>query len=215
MTYYDVLGIKPNASKDEIKSAYRKLAKKYHPDMPQGNSEKFKEVQSAYENCMAGAGSSGKSSESNRSSSRTGGWEDMSEWMRKQREQQKRYENAQREKEDFWKDMGFDPFGFGNQAGSSNWDPFGAANQQQQHTYQARYKPPISGQRVRELIIYDVENRPGVFNEYSWMCDGCNTTQKPATYIYYFAKGEKKLCKQCKSDIVDWFKDNKNFIDRW
>ena len=35
--YYEVLGIKKSASKDEIKSAYRKLAKKYHPDV---NKEK-------------------------------------------------------------------------------------------------------------------------------------------------------------------------------
>ena len=47
---YEVLGIKKGASKDEIKSAYRKLAKKYHPDNHEtGNAEKFKEVQEAYD----------------------------------------------------------------------------------------------------------------------------------------------------------------------
>ncbi|NLY63271.1 MAG: molecular chaperone DnaJ [Erysipelothrix sp.] len=49
--YYEVLGIAKNASADEIKRAYRKLAKKYHPDMNKAADaeEKFKEVQSAYE----------------------------------------------------------------------------------------------------------------------------------------------------------------------
>lgn len=48
--YYDVLGIKKGASKDEIKSAYRKLAKVYHPDNKEtGNEAKFKEVQEAYD----------------------------------------------------------------------------------------------------------------------------------------------------------------------
>lgn len=48
--YYDVLGVKKASSKDEIKSAYRKLAKQYHPDNKEtGNEAKFKEVQEAYD----------------------------------------------------------------------------------------------------------------------------------------------------------------------
>lgn len=48
--YYEVLGVSKNASKDEIKSAWRKLAKTYHPDNKEtGNEEKFKEIQEAYD----------------------------------------------------------------------------------------------------------------------------------------------------------------------
>lgn len=50
--YYDILGVDKNASIDEIKKAYRKLAKKYHPDLNQGNKkaqEKFKDINEAYE----------------------------------------------------------------------------------------------------------------------------------------------------------------------
>ena len=48
--YYEILGVSKTASKDEIKSAYRKLAKKYHPDNKEtGDEAKFKEVQEAYD----------------------------------------------------------------------------------------------------------------------------------------------------------------------
>ena len=52
---YDVLGIPRNATDDEIKKAYRKLAKKYHPDVnkePDAEA-KFKEVQNAYDMIMS------------------------------------------------------------------------------------------------------------------------------------------------------------------
>jgi molecular chaperone DnaJ len=50
--YYDVLGVGRTANADELKKAYRKLARQYHPDVNQGDpgaEEKFKEINEAYE----------------------------------------------------------------------------------------------------------------------------------------------------------------------
>ena len=47
--YYLILGVDPDASLDEIRSAYRRKAKQLHPDHYEGSSEPFRDVQEAYE----------------------------------------------------------------------------------------------------------------------------------------------------------------------
>ena len=50
--YYQILGVAKNANEKDIKSAYRRLARKYHPDVnpnDKGTQEKFKEINEAYE----------------------------------------------------------------------------------------------------------------------------------------------------------------------
>ena len=50
--FYEILGVQKNASEEEIKKSYRKLAMKYHPDRNKDDKEserKFKEVSAAYE----------------------------------------------------------------------------------------------------------------------------------------------------------------------
>ena len=47
--YYNTLGVSKNASKEELKKAFHKLAHKHHPDKNKGDDKKFKEVNEAYQ----------------------------------------------------------------------------------------------------------------------------------------------------------------------
>ncbi|MEJ2222284.1 MAG: DnaJ domain-containing protein [Desulfobacterales bacterium] len=47
-SYFAILGISPNATVDEIRSAYRRLAKEFHPDHYTGSSRRFRDIQEAY-----------------------------------------------------------------------------------------------------------------------------------------------------------------------
>ena len=78
---YTVLGVKPDASDEEVKRAYRELARKYHPDNYQNNpladlaEEKMKEVNEAYEAIQKQRSGGGGGGYSQSSSSSSGGYQ--------------------------------------------------------------------------------------------------------------------------------------------
>ena len=50
--YYAILGVTPDSTDAEIKAAYRRLARKFHPDINPYGTTKFKEISEAYEVCL-------------------------------------------------------------------------------------------------------------------------------------------------------------------
>lgn len=73
--YYRLLGLTPDASTSAIKKAYRRLAKRYHPDLsPSGGSDEFRELQQAYET-LADAERRRRYDETLRESGRAREWE--------------------------------------------------------------------------------------------------------------------------------------------
>ena len=111
---YKVLGISPNASDDEVKKAYRQLAKKYHPDLNPGDKTaeaKMKEINAAY-NQIINRDKNGGSAYGQQSS--YGGYGQQSYGG-----QYREY----RDFEDFFRDFGFGGYGQGGYQQSQTGDP--------------------------------------------------------------------------------------------
>ena len=102
---YRVLGLTPDASDDEVKAAYRRLAKKYHPDLNNGSAEaeeKMKEINAAYSQIMnRQTGASGAQGGSAGGSGGYGygsagwGWNDFGGWWGGYSGQHQRQESPQ------------------------------------------------------------------------------------------------------------------------
>lgn len=78
-----LLDVNENASIEEIKKAYRKKASQYHPDKPGGDTEKFKEIQAAYEYFENPSKFRNSSTYSSDTKSSNGTWKEWAKWSEK------------------------------------------------------------------------------------------------------------------------------------
>ena len=101
---YRVLGLNPDASDEEVKKAYRRLAKKYHPDLHPGDAEaakKMQEINAAYEQiknpekAQRTYQSSGQSSQGPYGGYTTYDFNPFAEWFRQQAQRQRRGDSYQ------------------------------------------------------------------------------------------------------------------------
>lgn len=166
--YYDILGVSRNASQDEIKKAYRKLAAKYHPDKnPDDKSaeEKFKEVGEAYEvlkdpekrKFYNRAGKDWKQYQ------RAGGTADDFDWAQYARQRQRPGTGEQSQRVNF--DIG-DIFGRSSGAGGNSFSSFfetlfGGGSftepEMQNRGYQARTQTSPRGRDVEATVEISLE----------------------------------------------------------
>jgi len=146
--YYKILGVSKNASEDEIKKAYRKLARKYHPDLNPDNraaEKRFKEINEANE-VLSNPENRKKYDEYGKD------WKHAEEFEKAKRQQRAQYAHAGAGRSSFGGGFGQGDFSdffeamFGNRGG----DPFGGS-----HRTQAQFK----GQDLRaelQLNLTDV-----------------------------------------------------------
>ncbi len=167
---YQVLGVPQTASEEEIKKAYRKLSRKYHPDANINNprkaeaEEKFKEVQQAYEQIMQQreqgyrGGSTGGASYGNQNSQGQGGYSSYGQGYAGEDE---------------------DPFG-------GFWGPFGGAfwggQGQQQRQYRQEKYTGETGQRLQAAANYINARR---YEEALNVLD--SMSDRPARWYYFCA----------------------------
>lgn len=91
---YEVLGIKPNASPDDVKKAYRLMVKKYHPDNYKDNpleelaKEKMQEINEAYDAIQSGKTSNGQGQYRSPNSANPQDWQQQWQQQYQQRNQQ-------------------------------------------------------------------------------------------------------------------------------
>ena len=162
--YYDILGIKKDASLNEIRQAFRKLAQKHHPDKGGGDVEKFKEINQAYQILSNPEKRKmydqyGSAFEQVQSRGGAGGFDNFADWAA--------YAQAMRGS---GANVNFEDLNFGG-LGSIFEDVFGFSKARTQHTYKA--------ENIELELVLDLEQAVFGFEKIIKLdkyikCDACD-----------------------------------------
>lgn len=158
---YEVLGLKRGASEEEVKKAYRKLSRKYHPDANVNNpdkdkaEEKFKDIQQAYKSIMSGEADRTPYS----GTDAYGGYHPYGSTGGA---------GSQRTDEPFGGFGGFDPFGFGGYQRRAEYD---AGDKDSRYFQAARNYLRSGSYEEARNVLNQIENHNGRWHYYSGVCN--------------------------------------------
>lgn len=198
MTYYQILEIPVTATQEDIKSAYRKMAKKYHPDLNRSvDPQKMKDVNDAYATL------------SNPSKRKEYDLQHGTSQSSSQRSSGTSYGYERTTNQDPF--SGFDGSGFDytwwKHTPEDLWNDLEEAlrrkaqQDQRRQEEKARNRRPLSVAFIKRVLREDLEEKMQ-YNSYSvtW-CDLC-TGRIERGEKFSFMGNKKKMCNRCKKDIV-------------
>lgn len=197
MNYYEILEIKVTATQEDIKIAYRKMAKKYHPDLNKGKGlDKMKEINIAY------ATLSDPSKRRTYDLTHTVNTSSRSTKRGPYYEEARKYDpfggNPFSYDDDFskvWEEMMRNMKGSGGGSGTAGQGGAGWWKEE------VRKRKPLSVARIKRILKQEIDGKKPYTAYTNVICAFCDTEIAVGESFFFMAE-KQKMCKACQKDIM-------------